>query len=156
MYIPTNIALWMQQRLLGVNNEEWGIVYLASGASTAEHRLIDWQQAVDLVDRALVCDLIDVHFFMECHDRASLLDEIRKISPYARNGGFLWNGTQIHGTERLSALIEAHFPPSWDRSHLNSTFIEALEQVFADNGMPWSEEPLLPITPAGAENAPPV
>ena len=31
-----------------------------------------------------------------------------------------------------------------------SSFIEALERIFAKNGVPWSDKPLLPIMPAGA------
>jgi hypothetical protein len=70
-----------------------------------------WQLIVDLVYRTLACDLVAVHEFIECQDKPSLLDEIRKVSPFTNLGGFLWNGTQLHGTKRLNTLIESHFPP---------------------------------------------
>ena len=67
------------------------------------------------------------------------------------SGGFLWNGTQVSGTKRLSKLAEAHFPPPVQREDkLNPAFIEALEQIFAENGVPWSDRPLLPIMPTTA------
>jgi hypothetical protein len=53
---------------------------------------------------------------------------------------------------QLGKLIEAHFPPADQRDNeLNPAFIEALEQIFAENGAPWSDKPLWPIAPAGAE-----
>jgi len=70
------------------------------------------------------------------------------INPYEDSGGFLWNGTQVYGTERLRVLVDAHFAPQHEHDdELNVTFIEALEQIFADNGVPWSDKPLLPIMP---------
>jgi hypothetical protein len=38
---------------------------------------------------------------------------------------------------------------------LNPAFIEAMEQILAENGVPWSDKPLLPIAPAGAETPAP-
>ena len=70
------------------------------------------------------------------------------------SGGFLRNGTQVSGTERLSKFAEAHFPPPDQRDGgLNPAFIDAPEQIFGENGVPWSEKPLLPIRPdrIGAE-----
>jgi hypothetical protein len=108
-----------------------------------------WQFGVDMIYRVLICDLISVDMYMECHDRASLLSAIRTVSPFVDSGGFLWNGTQVSGTERLSKLAEAHFPPPDQRDDkLNSAFTEALEQIFTENGVPWSDKPLLPIMPA--------
>jgi hypothetical protein len=102
-----------------------------------------------MIYRTLTCDLISVDAHMECHDRASFLGAIRTVSPFVGSGGFLWNGTQVSGTERLSKLVKAHFPPPDQRDDkLNSAFTEALEQIFAENGVPWSDKPLLPIMPA--------
>jgi hypothetical protein len=84
---------------------------------------------------------------------ASFLSAIRTVSPFVNSGGFLWNGTQVSGTARLSKLVEAHFPASDQRDDkLNPAFIEALEQIFADNGVPWSDKPLLPIMPKAANS----
>jgi hypothetical protein len=59
----------------------------------------------------------------------------------------------ISGTDRLSKLVEAHFPPPDQRDDkLNPPFIEALEQIFAENGVPWSDKPLLPIMPNAAKS----
>ena len=67
------------------------------------------------------------------------------------SGGFLRNGTQVSGTERLSKFAEAHFPPPDQRDgELNPAFIDALEQIFAENGVPRSDMPLLPILPSRA------
>jgi hypothetical protein len=52
----------------------------------------------------------------------------------------------------LSQLIDAHLQPHRERDNeLNPSFIEALEQIFAENDVPWSDKPLLPVMPnAGA------
>ena len=108
-----------------------------------------WQFAADMIYRVLICDLISVDVYMECHDRASFLSAIRTVSPFVDSGGFLWNGTQVSGTERLSKLVKAHFPPPDQREDkLNPAFIEALDQIFGENGAPWSDKSLLPIMPA--------
>ena len=150
MKIPTDVALWVQDVLLGIVQEEWGITYLSCMMlSIPTDDRGRWQLVVDLVYRTLACELMDVHSFMDCHDKPSLLDGIRKISPFEDSGGFLWNGTQIHGTERLRAMLDSYFPPREQRDgKLNPAFIEALEALFAEKGVPWSEEPLLPIEPA--------
>jgi hypothetical protein len=153
MQMPTEIALWIQEILLGLDGEEWGITYVTCRMSAiGKDDLERWQYSVDFIYRMLICDLMDVHGFMECHDKPSLLDEIRKVSPFEDLGGFLWNGTQIHGTKRLDAMIRSYFPPpeQHDRK-LNPAFVEALEAIFAENGVAWSDTPLLPIRPnAGA------
>ena len=114
-----------------------------------------WQFGVDMVYRTLTCDLVGIDVFMECHDRTSLLNAIRTVSPFIDSGGFLWNGTQVSGTQRLRELVAAHFPSSGELNHtLNPDFIEALEQIFAENGVPWSDNPLLPIMPAAGAQAP--
>ena len=153
--MPTAIALWNQEILLGLDGEEWGITYVTCKMSAiGKDDLERWQYSVDFIYRMLICDLMDVHNFMECHDKPSLLDEIRKVSPFEDLGGFLWNGTQIHGTRRLGALIRSYFPPPEQRNGtLNAAFIEALEAIFAGNGVSWSDKPLLPIIPAGAAAA---
>jgi hypothetical protein len=150
--ISTEIASWMQHSLLGVNGEYWGVGYMADGIPNAPGGAIGrWQLGVDMIYRTMTCDLIAVQVFVECQDRTSFLRAIRTVSPYEDLGGFLWNGTQIYGTERLSKLVNAHFPPTGEVTRtLNPAFVEALEQVFAENGVPWSDKPLLPIMPTTA------
>ena len=128
---------------------QWGLVSFAPGeiASVPAGSEGRWQFGVDMIYRVLICDLIGVDVYMECHDRASFLSAIRTVSPFVDSGGFLWNGTQVSGTGHLSKLAEAHFPPPRDNK-LNPAFIEALEQIFPENGVPWSDKPLLPIMPA--------
>lgn len=152
MKIQTEIASWIQQSLLGVNGEYWGVGYMMDGIPDIPGGAVGrWQLGVDIIYRAMTCDLIAVQVFVECHDSDSFLRAIRTVSPYEDSGGFLWNGTQIYGTERLSKLVNAHFPSvSQIRRTLSPAFIEALERIFVDSGVPWSDKPLLPITPAGA------
>lgn len=61
--------------------------------------------------------------------------------------------TIIWGAPRFEKLIEAHFPaPNQHEDKLNPAFIGALEQIFAENGVPWSDKPLLPIMPNAASS----
>jgi hypothetical protein len=62
----------------------------------------------------------------------------------------------VWGAPRLDKLIEAHFPsPDQHEDKLNPAFIEALEQIFAENGVPWSDKPLLPIMSNAANSEAP-
>jgi len=151
MRITEDKALWLQETLLEFNGWQWGLVNFAFGqiASLPNGTEARWQFGVDILYRTLTCDLIGVDVFVECHDLTSFLNAIQSVNPFKNSGGFLWNGTQVSGTERLSELAAAYFPSSGELNHtLNPAFIEALEAIFAENGVPWSEKPLLPITPA--------
>jgi hypothetical protein len=150
MRIPKETALWLQETLLEYDGWQWGLASFALGeiASVPADSDARWQFGVDVIYRTLTCDLVRVDVYMECHDRASFLSAIRTVSPFVDSGGFLWNGTQVSGTERLSKLVKAHFPaPDQRNGELNPAFVEALEQMFAQNGVPWSDKPLLSIMP---------
>ena len=111
-----------------------------------------WQLGVDLIYRSLVCDLIEVKDYGATSDRASFLHAIRTLNPWGDGAGF-WHATIIWGAPRLDKLIEAHFPaPDQHEDKPNPAFIEALEQIFAENGVPWSDKPLLPIMPNAANS----
>jgi hypothetical protein len=155
MTIPTNLALWLQEQLLGLYHEDWGLVYMTSGklASIPFDTPTRWQIGVDLIYRGLVCDLIAVKDFGATSDRASFLHAARTSCPWGDGAGF-WHATIVWGAPRLCKLIEANFPPPDQRGdELNPVFIEALEQIFAENGVSWSEKPLLAIMPDGAKTA---
>jgi hypothetical protein len=151
MTIPTDTAQWLQEQMLGLHNEDWGLVYMLYGnlASIPDDTPERWQLGVDLICRGLVCDLIKVKDYGATSDRASFLHAIRTLNPWGDGAGF-WHATLVWGAPRLDKLIEAHFPlPDQRDDELKPAFIEALEQIFAENGVPWSDEPLLPVTPAG-------
>jgi len=152
MAIPTDVALWLQEQLLGLYNEDWPLGYVLDGnlASIPNDTPERWQLGVDLIYRGLVCDLVKVKGYGATPDRASFLDAIQTLDPWRDGAGF-WHATLIWGAPRLDKLIEAHFPaPDRHEDKLNSAFIEALEQIFAENGVPWSDKPLLPIMPNAA------
>jgi hypothetical protein len=73
-------------------------------------------------------------------------------NPNNSTGDGFWHATLVWGTDCLSQLIDAHLQPHRERDNeLNPSFIEALEQIFAENDVPWSDKPLLPVMPnAGA------
>ena len=153
MRIPEDKALWLQKTLLEYDGWQWGLVDFALGqiSSLPSNSEARWQFGVDMIYRTLTCDLIRVDVYMQCHDRTSLLNAVRTVSPFKNSGGLLWNGTQISGTDRLSELAAVYFPSNGELNHtLNPAFIEALEAMFAENDVPWSNEPLLPIAPTGA------
>jgi hypothetical protein len=93
--------------------------------------------SVDVIYRALTCDLVAIREYIECHDESSFFEAIRSRSPYDGAGALLWNGTLIYGTEKLEALARSFFSVfSQGRDDVNPAFIEALETIFADNGVP--------------------
>jgi hypothetical protein len=169
MRIPDETALWLQDLLLGYSGECWGMFDFVSGKleSVPQHTEARWQLGVDTVYRTVVCDLVQVIGWAGFPDLASFLHAIRTLSPddesgaRSSNGKFsytgpdLWNASQVCGTERLLELANAHFPPFGEiRYTLNPDFVEALARIFADNGVPWSEKPLVPIMPAANAGTP--
>lgn len=155
MRIPTDIALWLQEQLLGLYNEDWPLGYLLDGilASVPQDTPERWQLGVDLIYRGLVCDLVKVKDYGATPDRASFLHTIRTLDPRGDGAGF-WHATLVWDAPRLNKLIKAHFPsPDQHEDKLNPAFIEALEQIFAENRVPWSDKPLLPIMPAQGASA---
>lgn len=150
MQMSEDIALWLQDELLGLDHEDYGLVYILSGnlASIPQDSEERWQLGVDVIYRALICGLVKVNDLGATSDQASFLHSIRTLNPYDRSGEGYWHATLIWGAERLTKLIEAYFlPPGARDNKLNPSFIEALERLFAENGVPWSDKPLLPIMP---------
>jgi hypothetical protein len=154
MTIPKDIAGWLQRHLTTLCEADLSIGHFASGNidSVPDGALSRWQLSVDAIYRALKCDLLVVHSYIECHDESSFFEAIRSHSPYDSSGAVLWNGTLIYGTKRLEALARRFFSvlsEGWD--DVNPAFISALEVIFTENGVPWSEKPLLPIVPVGSK-----
>jgi len=163
MKMLTDIAHWMQGRLRRLPGDERTLVFFVHGIinSVPEGSIARWQLGVDTINRTVTCGLVGVDQLGGFPDRASFFHAIRTLSPDDASGKMifngrsrisgpgLWNGTFVYGTERLSKLIDTYFRPSNERDgELNAAFIDALEQIFAENGVPWSDKPLLPITSA--------
>ena len=165
MRIPDETALWLQNLLLGYSGECWGMADFVLGKldSVPQQTEARWQLGVDMVYRTVKCDLVQVEDLAGFPDLRSFFLAIQTLSPddksgarsssgeFAYTGPDLWNASQICGTKRLFELVHAHFPPVGEtRRTLNPAFIEALERIFAENGVPWSDKPLLLIAPAAA------
>ncbi len=166
MRIPDETALWLQTLLLGYSGECWSMVDFVLGKldcipQETESR---WQLGIDTVYRTVTCDLVLVEGLAGFPDLPSFFHAIRNLGPndksgtrsstgeYKYTGPELWNASQICGTKRLLEIVGAHFPPIGEvRRALNPTFIKALEAIFAENGVPWSDKPLLPILRPGGE-----
>ena len=170
MRIPDETALWLQDLLLGYTDECWGMFDFVSGKleSVPQQTEARWQLGVDTVYRTVACGLVEVMGWAGFPDLASFLHAIRTLSPddksgarssdgkFSYTGPDLWNTSQVCGTKRLLELVNTHFPPlDENRSTLNPDFIEALEQIFAENGVAWSDKPLLPIMPKAASSGAP-
>ncbi len=156
MTIPEDIAKWLQRHLSILCEDDLSIGHFASGnnESVPDGTPSRWQLSVDMIYRTLTCDLTTVYKFVECSDERSFFEAIRSRGPQDDPGAVLWNGTLIFGTEKLEALVRSFFDDlsqSWDS--VDTAFIEALEQIFAEDGVPWSDKPLLPVVPAGAAAA---
>ena|SRR5271165_5078989 len=157
MQMPNDIAKWLQNELTGLNHEDWGLVYLLTGnlGSIPLGTPARWQLGVDVIYRLLLCDMVSVDDLSGNIDQKTVLHTIQTSDPYADGAGY-WHATLIWGTQHLSELIDSHLPPdSAPNSELVPSFIDALEQLFAENGVPWSDKPLLPIMLADTERSAP-
>ncbi len=124
MTIPTDTALWLQEQMLGLYHEDWGLVYMTGGnlASIPFNTPIRWQLGVDLIYRGPIRDLIKVKDYGATPDRASFLQAIRTLNPWGDGAGF-WHATLVWDAPRLDKLIEAHFPsPDQHEGKLNPCF----------------------------------
>lgn len=163
MRIPNDVGLWLQKTLLGYDGERWSMADFVLGnlGSIPVYTVARWQFGVDMVYRAITCDLVWTDRF-GFPDLSSFFRAIRTLSPDDKSGasiwngkshvegGFLWNGSTIYGTKRLGRLVEACFPPPGERDDkLNPAFIEALEETFAQHNVAWTDKPLLPVLPDG-------
>src|SRR5271154_5202004 len=103
MQMPNNIALWLQNTLLGLDKEDWGLGYMLDGnlAAVPPDTPARWQFGVDLIYRSLVCDLVAVDDLGATSDQASFLHTIRTSNPYGLNGAGFWHATLVWGTARL-------------------------------------------------------
>jgi hypothetical protein len=168
MHIPEDIGLWLQETLHEYDGERWGMADFVLGNldSIPRYTAARWQLGVDTVYRAVTCDLVKADRFGGFPDVRSFFHAARTLSPDGKldavlwtgkfnvSGPGFWNGTTVRGTERLRKLFAAYFPsPDGYDGKLNPAFIEALEQIFAENGVPWSDKPLLPVMPAVAGGA---
>jgi hypothetical protein len=151
MHIPKDIGLWLQETLQDLEKEDAGMIYFVLGdlASVPPYTANRWQLGVDMIYRSVLCGLIAVNDYGVFPDKSSFFDGIRILNPNDASGDGFWHATLVWGTDRLSKLLDAHFPPRGERDDkLNPAFIEALESIFAENAVPWSDKPLLPIMPA--------
>jgi hypothetical protein len=146
-----DVGQWVQRTLTGLNKQDSGMIYFVLGNldSPPLYSVGRWQLGVDTVYRTVVCDLVDVNDYGAFPDRQSFFEGIRTLNPNDSSGEGFWHATLVWGTERLSELVDSFFPPALPHDNkLNPAFIEALLQIFADNGVPWLGKPLLPVMPA--------
>jgi hypothetical protein len=148
MDIPNDIGLWLQKNLRTLAEDDSSCAYFVSGNlnTIPNYTSSRWQLAVDMIYRCVRSNLILIHNFADCDDEASFFVAIRALSPFRSEGGLLWNGTLLCGSDTLTTIVEKHFPPSQPFSpDINHAFGEELDEIFQRNGVPWSETPLLPI-----------
>jgi hypothetical protein len=82
----------------------------------------------------------------------SLIEGLRRVSPFQRGDDkILWIATFLSGTDKLHQLIEKHGSLSgFDGNVVNTAFIQDVDRIFADAGLPWSSEPLVPVIVAAS------
>src|ERR1700677_5157384 len=141
MTIPNDIARWLQGNLRTLAEDDSSCAYFLSGNVTSApyHTISRWQLAVDMIYRCVKCKLTLIHNFVDCDDEASFFVAIQTLSPFVGEGGLLWNGTLLCGSDTITTIVEKHFLPSQSFNFdINHVFIEELEQIFHQNSVAWS------------------
>jgi hypothetical protein len=149
MNIPNDIALWLQSNLRTLAEDDSSCAYFLSGNvnTVPYHTRPRWQLAVGMIYRCVRSKLTLISNFVDCDDEASFFVATRSLNPFTSEGGLLWNGTLLYGSETLTTIVEKHFSSSQAYSpDIDHDFIEELDRIFKQNGVDWSETPLLPIT----------
>jgi hypothetical protein len=128
--------------------DDGSCAYFISGniASIENYTLARWQFGLDMIYRCLKSELILVHDRVGYPDEVAFIRALQTLSPFGDEGGVLWNGSLVYGSDLLVKIVEKHFPPSLPYSPVvNSAFGEELDSIFGRHAVPWSETPLLPI-----------
>ena len=154
MDMPENIRAWNQKALRDMAVDDGSCFhFVARHIESVERRSAAlWQFGVDNIYRCLRSGLILVHNYAGCADEASFLKAIRTFSPFKSEGGLLWNGTLLYGSDLLLSLSERYglSDPRYAQA-INQNFTNEIERRFEAAGVPWSDAPLLPLTPAPGE-----
>jgi hypothetical protein len=160
-------ALWLQNDLnLLYHDSRWADEFTCFKSTNP---LVNWQNSVDVIYRLLICDLARVsqlsssiyfsgvghqeNVFKYCQLLASMNpDDPEDINlnfknEYQKQFGFAWLSTEISTTGFLAFLLKKHNLIVYDAGTVNEAFIEELESIFELFGVPWSDEPLVPIQP---------
>ena len=149
MIIPTRRALILQSCLLTYDDCGWScasmITYTAD--ENGSYPNSEWQDAVDNIYRCQKAGLLSVDNSSFFQKFGSLTEGLRRVSPF-QNGDDknIWIATFLSSTDKLQQLIEQHDSgEGFQRGVVNAAFISDLERIFAEAGVPWSFEPIVPI-----------
>jgi hypothetical protein len=104
------------------------------------------QLAIDMMYRGIVSGLMGVVTPAYRNDHGAFFHDISALDPYVGDGIALWHGSDLCATEKLIELVDKYFPKTGphDRT-VNPAFIRELKDTFAENHVPWSDAPLLPV-----------
>lgn len=123
----------------------------------------EWQLAVDLFYRLLVCDLVQLwpEGYLGKAGKYTFDGPLDFCQALAQQNPYSfeetsqmpvpWIGPNIGMTDKLRELLKKHdmvltkenrWPHTWP---LNEAFIEDIESIFEAHGVDWSDEPLIPI-----------
>jgi hypothetical protein len=107
----------------------------------------EWQDAVDNIYRCMKSNLLSVDNDSFFKEYGTLVEALRRNSPFrSGDGQLLWNGTFLSPTSTLLQLVGRYLSTTGIRVDIvNTEFIAELERIFADSGVPWSSEPLVPL-----------
>jgi len=148
MLMPLRNASILQSRLLAYDDVGGTCAYMIKYTTDDKGLYLhhEWQDAVDNIYRCVKSDLLLINndnFFIK-YD--SLFEALRRNSPFDSKGDqILWNGTLLDRTDKLTRLVDKYIAVGIRWDVVDTNFIEDLEDIFAEAGVPWSTEPLVPI-----------
>ena len=116
----------------------------------------DWQFMVEMIYRLLVSGLTELFpddiLILSFNGIEDYCKELAKQSPFEDsvwNEPMAWGGPTFGLTQKCKLIIDQYFDGKYWHTQdfiLNIPFIECIEDIFAECGVPWcEEEPLFPI-----------
>jgi len=118
---------------------------ICGGGHTKEEDMMDWIRSVNLIYRCLHCDLwtadpYEMHWFSEEGlDNYSFCKKLSESSPFNLDLDDTiryWMGAQLFNTDFGQSFVES-FGIDNLKDEVYPPFIEALEELFRKNGVPW-------------------
>lgn len=107
-----------------------------------------WQEGMDLIYRMMKSKLLVRTFYKENDEShfPQLFGELSKINPYG-DEPHIWLLEQLYTTGACKALVRKYGIDRLLQEKITEEFIEEIEQLFEEAGVPWTKEPLIPIQP---------
>jgi len=151
MKLPYPYALALQEQLQFIAITSNYAIEFISGFGLRDEQNDRWQLAVDTIHRLLASGLI-----YEAHNEDELsvitqreylayVNALAQKDPFAYPLNMEWMEWDLYATDRCKKLLNKYGISTFYEGGLVEPFIEEVEALFTQHGVPWQDSPIIPI-----------